>query len=465
MKPTYEELFEKLNKALEEIEILKKENQALKAKVKELEDKLNTNSSNSSKPPSQDPFRAQRKKEPTGRKQGAQKGHKGHPRQLVPINQVQSLHNIKPDTCPNCHSHSFNSEVVRTDVRQVVELPDAPPEVTQYNIHTCQCSGCGKHVKADIPEEARFGFGPRLMGFVTSLSGEFRLSKRQVCALMGRLNIRICSGSVCKIHVRASQILKAPYEEIRTHTLNEEHIYADETSWKTMSEKRWIWVGSGKETVFFAIKASRSNKAFREIFGSFKGGLTTDRYNAYNSHEGLRQLCWSHADRDFEKIAGRDGFDKWIGERLLECKKSIFNLWHSYKNGEIARDELIEKIEIGPKEDLKVLLKAGAIHKECCNKTRSTCADFFGRFEMLWVFAYHENIEPTNNTAEQRLRGGVIWRKLCFGSQSEEGERFVERVLTVGMTLKLRAQNSFDYFTECFKAYIHGGQAPPIFSK
>ncbi len=232
MKPTYEELFEKLNKALEEIEILKKENQALKAKVKELEDKLNTNSSNSSKPPSQDPFRAQRKKEPTGRKQGAQKGHKGHPRQLVPINQVQSLHNIKPDTCPNCHSHSFNSEVVRTDVRQVVELPDAPPEVTQYNIHTCQCSGCGKHVKADIPEEARFGFGPRLMGFVTSLSGEFRLSKRQVCALMGRLNIRICSGSVCKIHVRASQILKAPYEEIRTHTLNEEHIYADETSWK-----------------------------------------------------------------------------------------------------------------------------------------------------------------------------------------------------------------------------------------
>ncbi len=66
MKPTYEELFEKLNKALEEIEILKKENQALKAKVKELEDKLNTNSSNSSKPPSQDPFRAQRKKEPTG---------------------------------------------------------------------------------------------------------------------------------------------------------------------------------------------------------------------------------------------------------------------------------------------------------------------------------------------------------------------------------------------------------------
>lgn len=349
-------------------------------------------------------------------------------------------------------------------MRQIVELPEAPPEVTQYNIHTCRCTGCGKHVKADIPEEAQFGFGPRLMGFVTSLSGEFKLSKRQVCALMGKLNIRICSGSVCKIHVRASQILKAPYEEIRAHTLSEEHLYADETSWKTLSEKRWIWVGSGKETVFFAIKTSRSAKAFREIFGSYKGGLTTDRYSAYNSHEGLRQLCWSHADRDFEKIAGRDGFDKWIGEQLLECKETIFSLWHSYKNGEISRGELIKEIEIGVKEDLKILLKAGSTHEECSNKTRSTCADFFARFEMLWVFVYHENVEPTNNTAEQRLRSGVIWRKLCYGSQSEAGERFVERVLTVGMTLKLHAQNSLDYFTKCFRAYIYGGCAPPIFS-
>ena len=90
---------------------------------------------------------------------------------------------------------------------------------------------------------------------------------------------------------------------------------------------------------------------------------------------------------------------------------------------------------------------------------------FFARFEMLWVFVYHENVEPTNNTAEQRLRGGVIWRKLCYGSQSETGERFVERVLTVGMTLKLRAQNSLHYFAECFRAYIYGERAPPVFSR
>ena len=83
---------------------------------------------------------------------------------------------------------------------------------------------------------------------------------------------------------------------------------------------------------------------------------------------------------------------------------------------------------------------------------------------MLWVFVYTENVEPTNNAAEQRLRHGVIWRKLSYGSQSEMGERFVERVMTVAMTLKLLSQNSFEYFTKCFRAFIKGDDSPRILS-
>jgi transposase len=84
---------------------------------------------------------------------------------------------------------------------------------------------------------------------------------------------------------------------------------------------------------------------------------------------------------------------------------------------------------------------------------------------MLWTFVYTESVEPTNNAAEQRLRHGVIWRKLSYGSQSHVGERFVERVMTVAMTLKLQSENTFEYFSQCFAALIKGGQSPPIFSK
>ena len=471
MQPTYEELLSHNQALMQQVQILTQqlkealaEIRTLKAKVKELEEKLNTNSSNSSKAPSQDPFRPQKSKKPTGRRQGAQKGHPGYSRGLLPIEQVQIQHDLRPSVCPNCQSNDFDVEAVRTEVRQVVELPEIPPEVTQYNIHTCRCNACGRHVKADVPNEAQFGFGPRLMGLVTSLSGEFRLSKRLVTALMGKIGIRICSGSVCKIHARASVILKQPYDNIKKYTLEQEHLNADETGWRTLATRRWVWTGCGRDSVFFEIKARRSSVAFQEVFGLFKGGLTTDRHGAYNSHEGSRQLCWSHADRDFEKIASREGFDKLVGEQLLQCKSSVFDLWHSFKTGQIQRDELINRIEAGPKEDLKLWLKAGIVHQDTQAKTKGTCRDFFNRFDMLWVFIYRENIEPTNNVAERSLRFGVIWRKLSYGTQSETGERFVERVMTVAMTLKLQAKNSFDYFTECFKALIRGGQSPPVFS-
>ncbi len=159
MQPTYEELFSQNQALIEQVKILTQQNQALtlqlkeafaeiktlKIKVKELEEKLNTNSSNSSKAPSQDPFRPYKPKKPTGRRQGAQKGHSGHSRGLFPVEQVQVLHDLRPSVCPNCQSSDFDVEAIGTEVRQVVELPEIPPEVTQYNIHTCRCSTCGKH--------------------------------------------------------------------------------------------------------------------------------------------------------------------------------------------------------------------------------------------------------------------------------------------------------------------------------
>jgi len=444
-----------LKQALDKIEFLEK-------RVNDLEDKLNTNSSNSSKPPSQDPFRASKNKTPTGRPKGGQKGHKGHKRSLIPIEQVSRVFDLRPSCCPGCQGDQFDSEIINTEIRQVLELPDTPPEVTQYNISTCRCISCGKHVKANIPKEAQFGFGPRLMAFTTLLSGEFRLSKRNVVALLGKIGIKICSGSVCKIQARAAAILKMPYEEIKKDALASSELNADESHWKTFAKKKWIWIGAGKSSVFFKIHQRRSSKAFQEIFENFNGILTTDRFGAYNSYEGNKQVCLSHANRDFEKISSRGDPDKWVGEKLKLCLKEVFDLWHQFRNQEFDRATLIQKFEEGLKEEMRLFLKLGALGEGCCNKTHATCFDFYERFDNLWTFIYVEGIEPTNNEAERGLRHAVIWRKLSFGTQSEMGERFVERIMTVSETLKKRAHNSFDYLTNCFRNFIYGAQAPPL---
>jgi transposase len=468
MHPTYEELFsqnqiliQQLKEALLEIQALKAENQALKTKIKELEEKLNTNSSNSSKPPSQDPFRAHKKKQPTGRKQGAQPGHPRHQRPLVPIEGVKKVYEIKPDICSSCGKNAFDDTPVRTEIRQVTELPEIQPEVIQYNIHTCSCSCCGKHVRAQVPQEAVGAFGPRLMGFISILSAEFHATKRKVVNLLGYLNIRISLGTVCKTQAIAGLILEKPYEIIRQHTLNQSNVNGDETSWKVFGKRFWMWIVTTVKSAFFKIDPSRSSEAFKRVYGSsFEKPLTTDRCPSYNEHHGERQLCLGHIDRDFEKIAGRGDFDAVLGDYLKKEMDGVFKIWHSFKDAEISRTEMREKIENQHIASMKVLLEIGTKALNVSSKTQNTCDNLLKDFPSMWTFLKYEGIEPTNNLAERDLRHGVIWRKISFGNQSDTGKIFVERMLTVITTMKKQAQNAFDYIIKCFQAHKMGREIP-----
>ena len=81
------------------IEELREQNAQLTARVQDLEEKLNTNSRNSSKPPSSDgPGKGRGSDKKTGkgkatsrRKQGAQPGHKGSRRTALPPEQVNDF--------------------------------------------------------------------------------------------------------------------------------------------------------------------------------------------------------------------------------------------------------------------------------------------------------------------------------------------------------------------------------------
>ena len=216
-------LFQEL---LEEVKALREENKALKDLVKDLEEKLNTNSRNSSKSPSQDPNRKRKgKKNPSKKKQGAQKGHKGHSRGTVSPQEVTEFRDIHPSECPQCGGDEFILDPLHTEKRQVTELPEIQPYVTQFNIHTNLCACCGHKVKAEIPKEAESAFGPRLKGFIALLSGGLGLTKRKVVSLAGYLNIKVSVGSVCNIHHLAGKILEEPYEEIRQYTLKQVAIH------------------------------------------------------------------------------------------------------------------------------------------------------------------------------------------------------------------------------------------------
>jgi len=449
-----QQLEERLAKALQE-------NQQLKLRIEDLEEQLKTNSKNSSKPPSQDPYRKKPKRARSERKQGGQPGRKGVFRKRFRKKEVSKTIEINPTKCPGCKGNCFKESPTRTEIRQVADLPEIKLLVTEYHINTCKCAGCGENVKGEIPREATRAFGPKVMGFLTLLNGEYGLSKRKIADLLGHLNLKISLGSICQIHHLAGEILEEPYEKIREATLERSAINADETLWRTKGTKKWMWIATSIKSAYYKIDPSRSGAAFTRIFGTkFQGTLTTDRYGAYNVHEGSRQRCLSHIKRDVEKISERGAIDGQIGEGLKASLSDAFGLWKAFKSGYLTRQELIAGTEVFVQERMKALLQLGSMGRGLKPKTRGTCKNLLKSFDGLWVYLYEEGIEPTNNLAERDLRRGVLWRKISNGTQSDAGERFVERILTVSMTLKKQSKDIFGFLVECFQSYIRAIPMP-----
>jgi transposase len=244
------------------------DNKKLSTRILELEERLNTNSSNSSKAPSQDPYHKARHPQSSGRKPGGQPNHPRHTRKMVPLEQVNQVVEIIPGSCPRCGAGMSAADSILVTHRQVVELTTVSPDVTQYNVHTCRCAVCGKKVRAKLPQEAKKGFGPRLMAFLTMLCGEAHVTKRKICTIMNHLGIKISLGAVCNIHRLAGALLQKPFEEIRTTALQSSNLNADESSWRYKHGKYWLWIGATPIATFFCIDPSRSQAAFQTILQS-----------------------------------------------------------------------------------------------------------------------------------------------------------------------------------------------------
>jgi len=97
-----------------------------------------------------------------------------------------------------------------------------------------------------------------------------------------------------------------------------------------------------------------------------------------------------------------------------------------------------------------------------CKRNRSRLSRE-GSFDRLWTYLYHEDVGPTSNLAERDIRPSVIQRKLSYGTQTDAGEAFVERILSVGATCRKQAKNIFDYLTACFTAYSRDAPIPNLF--
>lgn len=439
----------------------------LEARVADLTARLGQNSSNSSKPPSSDPPGVLRKpKVPSGRKPGGQPGHKRSMRELVPVEEVDSLEVLVPDACGRCGRglHGRDAHPLR---HQVTEIPVVKANVTEYQLHALTCA-CGAVTRAELPVGVpRGAFGPVLMSVVALCTIRFRQSKRLAKELLSTLlGVDISLGAISKIERHTSEVLAEPVEEARGFVRQQAVANADETGWfegkfDGRKARAWLWVVTTSLVTVFKIARSRGQDVAREMLGDgFQGVLGADRWSAYNFVDALkRQLCWSHLIRDFQSFIDRGGKGADIGVALLRQVDLMFTWWHRVRDGTLARPTFQRRMD-PVKDEIRRLLRDAQVRAE--PRTRGMAKAILKLKWGLFTFVRESGVEPTNNVAERRVRAAVIARKLSFGTESPEGSRFVERMLTVTTTLRQQERNVLDYMVAAHEARLHGRAAPSL---
>lgn len=423
------------------------------AKNKELEEKLKTNSQNSSKPPSQDPFRKKKKNHPkkksidrqkiTGKKNKTKKNRK----LSIKASDISTSQDLFP--CDMCDCGGIVEQQLKVSRKSYqYEIPKVKPIITEFSFHNGRCCSCGKVHHASLPEGVPNGIlGPHAMSMIAEYIGVFHLSRREVKAILEKnYSIPVSLGTISNSEKTLSAALKPAVEEAKQRVQQQPVVYMDETSHKQSGIKNWLWVCVTKNITTFSISVSRGMKVAKEILGdSFKGYLVTDRYSSYNwVAKEQRQLCWAHLIRDFIRMSERSGNSERIAMQILAYVRRMFSLWHLVREKSLTHKRFQDAM-IFIRRAIEFLLGDGV--KRGDKKTSASCKMILKLKESLWNFVDHLEIEPTNNVSERNLRPFVIWRKKSFGSQSIRGNHFIERVLTVAMSCKQQSRN-FSEFVE-----------------
>ncbi len=414
----------------------------LEEQMNQLKIRVNKDSSNSDKPPSTDnPYRQRAKKSKSKGHTGAKAGHKGHrPKLSEPTKKVP----LFPDKC-KCGSERFkNCEPFY--IHQEIELPPIQMEITHFILHQGRCADCGQTAKASLPDEHRSGYGVRLSSFIANAAGieaASRTTIQEFCRSVLKFDISL--GAIQKVLDRVSLAIQPHYQAIAEVARTSEINGIDETSWKLNGVLMFLWAMVNAKVAFFKIHQQRSKKAFLALIEKWQGLLISDGYHVYRSWVNLRQTCLAHLIRHAKGLSEHSNrdirlFGKAIHLKLQQLcamanKKPDLETWNEFDTDFI-----------------------NLIFDHCTRYYKDEAGKFARRLlkeiDSLWVFLEVAGVEPTNNATERGLRFAVLWRKKSQGTRSEKGNHWVERILTLRQTARLRNISCFDVLVDAMHKYF-----------
>lgn len=446
------------------IATLRAENAALKARMAELERRLELNSSNSGKPPSSDglkkPARVRNLRERSGKKPGGQMGHKGETLRQVTDPDVVIDH--YPPACSTCGVGLDLETSVGHSVRQVFDLPEPQPlVVTEHRAHDCQCTACGAKTRAPFPDgvNAPVQYGARITAFVIYLLHYQLLPENRLAALMADLfGVKVAAATIARMSRTCAERLRGFAATVRDLVAGAQVKHMDETGFRIGGKTQWLHVASTALLTFYRVCAKRSS-----LLANVAGIVVHDHWKPYYTMQGvLHALCNAHHLRELKALVEIEK-EEWARkmQRLLRRACHVTN--RARERGVPIKPRLIDCFE----RRYDAILAEGLVFHEAQaplvraaikggGKRRGRAPRRTGHNLLLRLatrkndtlrFLRDATVPFTNNQAERDARMMKLRQKISGGFRSLQGAMDFALIRSFFSTANKQGWNIIDALT------------------
>lgn len=450
--------------------MLQEQINALQAAVKQLQSRRNTNSRNSSKPPSSDGMNKPAPKSlrvagenPTG----GQKGHTGRTlRQATQPDKIV-VYGI-PDQCQACDRKLPFAYVSET--RQVFDLPVLQFEVTEHQAMQAICA-CGHVHTAEFPAgvNATVQYGPRAQAAMVHLNQNHAVSVQRTAALMKDFfGLPVSQATVLKAAMASAGILQPTVDAIGQGAVNADVLHADETGLRVAKTLHWLHVLATDTLTWMGCHPKRGGEAFESLalLQQFKGVLVHDGWMPYKALQCQHALCNAHHLRELTYLLEEQNH-AWAGDMIellthashldnVNCADGHSPKYNSKKYQGEVRDlrDLYDAILAQAQVDNPVVPSTGKRGRPKQSKATNLIGRLRDYRDDVWRFMTQPEVPFTNNLAEQTVRMPKVKQKVSGCFRTLPGAQTYCVIRSYCATMHKQGANVFDSLVSAFKGTV-----------
>jgi transposase len=390
-----------------------------------------------------------------GRKKGERHGKHGHRPPPPPAQVDETLDAPLPSQCPDCGGNIVEDHL---DTQYQTEIP-RKPIARQFTIHCGHCEKCRKPVRgrhalqtSAATGAAQSQLGADAQAAVVYLNKRAGMSYGKIADTFEKFfGIDVTRGACAQIVLRAGQVLKPVYEQIKQHIRNSEQLTPDETGWRIGGRPAWLhgWVGDDGTTCY-VIDPRRSADVLAETIGwEWSGTMTHDGCPSYDRFMSAgHQQCVDHALRRARALADKQsGAAKAFPNQVIDLFTGALETRDHFLDGKLDKVSLAQAYE----QYVSALLDL--TERPRVNGQNETFAKhLYHHGEQWFQFLVDPTAVPaTNHRAEQALKTPIVNRKVWGGNRTDAGAEAQEATSSVLETCKNKAIDAFAYISNALR--------------